>query len=221
MMKFQTILSLLLVTIMVLPAHAQTPVPTSELTLTWQDNSNNETGFDIERGDNANGPWTVVHKTAADVQTWKDVGLPEARAFCYHIRAFNDIGVSAYSNTMCATTNATLTVQKVGGDAAGRVTSSPAGLDCGATCSGKVPGGNLITLVATPNAGFLFEGWSGPCSGTGNCDVQMDGTTTVTANFSPVPPPTAPLILEIKGRCTIPGECMITLTPILQPAPVP
>jgi hypothetical protein len=41
-----------------------------------------------------------------------------------------------------------------------------------------------VTLTATPAAGSTFTGWSGGCSGTGSCQVQLDSDAAVTATFS-------------------------------------
>jgi hypothetical protein len=62
----------------------------------------------------------------------------------------------------------------------GTVTSSPAGIDCPGSCTGKF--GGSVTLTATPSAGALFKGWTGACSGTGTCVVTSEGS--VTASFS-------------------------------------
>ena len=43
----------------------------------------------------------------------------------------------------------------------GTVTSSPAGIDCGATCSAVYDQGTTVTLTPTPAAGWSFAGWSG------------------------------------------------------------
>ena len=45
----------------------------------------------------------------------------------------------------------TLTVNKTGTGIA-TVTSNPAGIDCGATCSTNFTGGTMVTLTATPRA---------------------------------------------------------------------
>ncbi|HEX3530599.1 MAG TPA: hypothetical protein VH988_26350, partial [Thermoanaerobaculia bacterium] len=79
----------------------------------------------------------------------------------------------------------TLTVTKAG-TGTGTVTSSPAGINCGAACSALFSGGTPVTLTATPAAGSLFLGWSGACSGTAGCPLTMDGVKTATATFSPV-----------------------------------
>jgi len=54
----------------------------------------------------------------------------------------------------------------------GHVTSEPAGIDCGGTCSASYASGTQVTLTATPDAGSAFTGWNdGDCSGTGTCIV--------------------------------------------------
>ena len=79
----------------------------------------------------------------------------------------------------------TLTVSKTG---SGTVASSPAGINCGATCSASFFKGTAITLTATPAAYYGFTGWSGGgCSGTGACTVTMSSDVTVSATFATLP----------------------------------
>ena len=75
-----------------------------------------------------------------------------------------------------------LTVTRVG-SGAGRVTSSPGGIDCGSTCSHAFAAGTQVTLTPTPLAGSTFAGWTGACTGTGACVVTADAAKTVTATF--------------------------------------
>jgi hypothetical protein len=83
------------------------------------------------------------------------------------------------------------------GSAAGTVTSAPAGINCGATCSASYNGGTSVTLTATAATGASFTGWTGACTGTGACVVTMDAAKSVTAAFS-VPPPSAPSSLAVN-----------------------
>ena len=76
-----------------------------------------------------------------------------------------------------------LTVSKAGAGT-GSVTSSPTGIDCGATCSASFASGLAVTLMATPTGSGIFTGWSGACSGTGNCSVTMSAAQSVTATFA-------------------------------------
>jgi uncharacterized repeat protein (TIGR01451 family) len=82
----------------------------------------------------------------------------------------------------------TLTVAKAG-SGSGTVSSSPAGIDCGATCATSFANGTMVTLTATPDAGSSFTGWGGDCTGTGPCVVTMDQDRAVTATFDQVAQP--------------------------------
>ena len=67
----------------------------------------------------------------------------------------------------------------------GTISSSPAGIDCGSSCSAKYAAGTLVTVTATPPAGQSFLGWSGACSGTNaSCTVTINADTKVQASFS-------------------------------------
>lgn len=76
------------------------------------------------------------------------------------------------------------------GTGSGTVTSVPVGLACTVTaglasagpCIGLMDG--QVGLTATPASGSAFAGWSGACSGTGDCLVTMTQATVVTASFS-------------------------------------
>jgi hypothetical protein len=83
-------------------------------------------------------------------------------------------------------TTQVLTVTKAG-SGSGTVTSTPAGIDCGATCTASFASGTAVTLAATPASGSTFAGWGGACSGTGPCVVGLTAATTVTATFNTVP----------------------------------
>ena len=65
----------------------------------------------------------------------------------------------------------------------GSVTSAPAGIDCGVTCSALFDAGTVVTLTATPAADAVFMGWSGACSGTDPCILTVDQTAGVSAHF--------------------------------------
>jgi hypothetical protein len=70
------------------------------------------------------------------------------------------------------------------GDGAGQVLSDPAGIECGETCTASFARASTIELTARPEAGSVFTGWTGPCSGTGTCVIQLEEETQVGAGFS-------------------------------------
>ena len=76
-----------------------------------------------------------------------------------------------------------LTVTKAG-TGTGTVTSSPAGIKCGTTCSSFFLQGTPVTLTATPGTNSAFAGWSSDCTGTGTCQVTMDQDRSVVATFN-------------------------------------
>jgi len=80
--------------------------------------------------------------------------------------------------------NFTLNVSKTG---PGTITSVPARISCGSTCSAEISDGSNVSLIAQPDYGFAFAGWSGACSGTGTCAVTMNGEKSVSANFIELP----------------------------------
>ena len=76
----------------------------SQINLTWTDQSTNETGFQIERKTGVGGTYALIVTTAANVTTYSDSGLAEETTYFYRVRAVNSAGNSAYSNEASATT---------------------------------------------------------------------------------------------------------------------
>lgn len=84
------------------------------------------------------------------------------------------------NSTIAATFNLpTLSVVLAG---TGSVTSNPAGINCGATCTASFNKGTSVTLTAS---GASFSGWTGGgCSGTGTCVINnIQANASVTATF--------------------------------------
>lgn len=91
----------------------------------------------------------------------------------------------------------------VGKSGSGTVTSSPAGIDCGSSCSASFDTGSGVTLSASPAAGWTFGGWSGDCSGGGACSLTIDAPKSVNATFNPPPPADYPLAVGRNGDGTV------------------
>ena len=68
--------------------------------------------------------------------------------------------------------------------------------------SGTFNEGQVITLTATPDAGYEFAGWSGDITGMTNpVDLTMDGDKNITANFTALP--VYNLTVSIVGNGTV------------------
>jgi large repetitive protein len=72
---------------------------TSSVQLNWTDKSSNEEGFEIHRSTSANGVFTLIHTTAANVSSYIDGGLSSGTVYYYKVRAVKVPDFSAFSNT--------------------------------------------------------------------------------------------------------------------------
>jgi galactose oxidase len=81
-----------------------TAVSSSQINLSWTDNSNNENGFKVERSPNGT-TFSQLKITRANVTTFSNIGLAASRTYYYRVRAYNSGGNSPYSNTASATTS--------------------------------------------------------------------------------------------------------------------
>ena len=112
-----------------------------------------------------------------------DLELELIRANCLHPPYLSD-SIRARDKRPCRPpppTRQTLTVTK-NGTGSGTISSSPAGIDCGSTCSAGFAAGTSVTLTAAPDANSDFAGFGGDCSGS-SCTVKMATAHNVTAAF--------------------------------------
>jgi PKD repeat protein len=82
-----------------------TAVARNQINLSWTDNSNNETGFKIERCKGSScTSFVQIATVGADATTYSSTGLNRNTWYRYRVRAYNAAGNSAYSNTASAKT---------------------------------------------------------------------------------------------------------------------
>jgi outer membrane protein OmpA-like peptidoglycan-associated protein len=100
----------------------------------------------------------------------------------------NTVAVSATGNVlepwpMNPTEAVTLDVT-IPNTAPGAVTSSPGGINCGASCAYSYSVGSSVVLTAVPEAGYELESWTGVCTGTSTtCTVTLAQSVSTVATF--------------------------------------
>lgn len=82
-----------------------TAVSSSQINLSWTDNSNNETGFEIFRSTDGL-TFASIATVGAGVTTFNNTGLAASTQYYYRVWAYNPGETSTYSNTANATTQA-------------------------------------------------------------------------------------------------------------------
>ncbi|NLX90404.1 MAG: hypothetical protein GXZ07_02240 [Firmicutes bacterium] len=78
-------------------------VSRSQITLSWKDNSDNETGFKIERR-TSGGSYVQIATLGANKRSYTDTGLSPNTSYYYRVRAYNSVGNSPYSNEVVVST---------------------------------------------------------------------------------------------------------------------
>jgi hypothetical protein len=77
------------------PTDLRASVAGNAITLSWTDNSWNESGFVIER--KVSGSWTRIGSVGAGITTYTDSGLPSTANVAYQVQAVNAFGGSAFT----------------------------------------------------------------------------------------------------------------------------
>ncbi|MCK5878039.1 MAG: hypothetical protein KAG43_10415, partial [Candidatus Marithrix sp.] len=150
----------------------------NQIGLSWIDNSNNETGFKIER----NG--SLIITTASNATSYTDINLTCKTTYNYSVTATNANGDSN-SISKIATTSAcpvqvtvyhNLTVEKIGN---GTITADD-GINCGIDCEYNYADQTELSLTTTPNNGWIFDRWDGNCNDNGEVLINSDKSCTAT-----------------------------------------
>ncbi|MBI5789258.1 MAG: PKD domain-containing protein [Candidatus Schekmanbacteria bacterium] len=82
-------------------------VSSTQIYLTWTDNANNESGFEIERRKEGEAFSKIATISTFDSISYADNGLEAGTKYYYRIRAINSVGASDYSNETSSNTYST------------------------------------------------------------------------------------------------------------------
>lgn len=80
------------------------PTAATAITLSWIDNSLDESGFEVQRRPDPALPWGTVTTLPADLTFFVDSGLDPSTTYEYQVLAYNASGPSLPSNIVSATT---------------------------------------------------------------------------------------------------------------------
>jgi subtilisin family serine protease len=83
---------------------AAAAVDHQRIDLTWTDNSDNESGFEVQRSTDAFVTFAVIN-VGANVTSFQNTGLAASTTYAYRVLAKNTGGSSDFSNTASATTS--------------------------------------------------------------------------------------------------------------------
>ena len=75
-----------------------------QVNLSWTDNSNDETNFEIERSTTGiGGTYSLLTTVGANTISYSDMTVTPTNEYCYRVRSANGAGPSNYSNSDCVT----------------------------------------------------------------------------------------------------------------------
>lgn len=147
-------------------------------------------GCDMLTGTACRGAATTLFYTGNNAN-WSPLTTPGSNYYSGTATNFSLTGISAPVATMTAALSLTppvlhsVEVTRSGGGS-GSVTSVPAGITCGSSCTAAFPENSAVVLTATPAAGSIFTGWGGGgCSGNGTCTLTITADSVVNAAFAP------------------------------------
>jgi transcriptional regulator CtsR len=166
----------------------------SQINLAWTD-TNNETGYKIERKDGASGIYAQIATVAANVTTYNDTAsLSAATTYYYRIRATNVNGDSGYGNEANATTPAiTYSISGTitnGGSALAGVTVTMTGN--GSTAVATNGSGNYSFFGALDGSYTLTPALAGYTFIPSSLPVTVNGASLTALNFTATAIPVIP-----------------------------
>jgi hypothetical protein len=128
-----------------------TVVSASQVGLSWQDNSSNELGFKIQRKIGADGTWSQIEITAANVVSYADMDLNANTTYFYRVQAYNNSGDSDFSNEASVTTSNAVSMIS-------RISPTSGSVGTGVTITGSnLTGATSVNFNSTSAVNFKVD----------------------------------------------------------------
>ena len=149
-------------------------VSSSEIDLSWTDNSSDETGFKIERKTGSGGTYAEIDTVGAGVTSYSSTGLTASTTYYYRVRAYNSGDNSSYCSEANATTLCSVAPSTPSGLSATAASSSQINLswtdnssnESGFKIERKTGSGGTYAEIATVSAGVTSYSSSGLTAST-------------------------------------------------------
>jgi hypothetical protein len=187
----------------------------AELNLAWVDHSGGTAGFRIERRLPTDETFAEVATQAPGSVSYTDSTVAAGVTYCYRVKAYNQAGESGYTDEACGTPAVGFEVTvRTRGNGRGAVQRTPNRPTRSAGDATTYPVGTVVTLIASPEPGSVFAGWSGAgCEGSEPCTLTGNGPVTVTATFVRPGEPGSdrPALLEPGDAATVAAGSVLTL----------
>jgi oligosaccharide reducing-end xylanase len=143
-------------------------VSASQINLTWTDNSNNETGFKIERKTGA-GTYAQIATVGANISSYNNTALTASTAYSYRVRASNATGDSGYSLETTATTlSVTTTANR---NAYANLVAQTFNAQSGATL--EAGDGGTVASLASSSSYIVLNGVDFGASGAASVEFRV------------------------------------------------
>ncbi|MEN9656249.1 MAG: hypothetical protein RL311_1212 [Bacteroidota bacterium] len=156
-------------------------ISTTEINLTWTDNSTNELGFKVERK-TGSGTYSVIGTTTSNELIFNDSNLIPSTTYTYRVCSYNNTGNSlTYSSEITVTTNTPITKPVI-------TTTTPSSI----TKNSAISGGNISSDggAAITARGIVWGTATNPTIANTTKTVDGIGTGIFSSNLQNLTPST-------------------------------
>ncbi len=158
-------------------------------TLKWDANTETDlAGYILYQGITEGSYETPID--VGNVTSYTVSDLEPGMTYYFAVTAYDTGGNESGPSNEVSVYNAAATSQlSVSVSGNGIVVSNPGGIRCASgICSASYETGSVISLTPEASHKWSFSGWTGACSGSGECVVQLSKDQVVEAIFSKTSP---------------------------------